>query len=86
MKLVLVFRSVRAPRFSDAGVGKSKSSAFRNKLCGIILVKLPYLIGVSGGKVSAEGSREEILPGLLKENSSGEKCPLGRTVPEKEDF
>ncbi|MCI9409775.1 MAG: ATP-binding cassette domain-containing protein [Oscillospiraceae bacterium] len=45
-----------------------------------------YIIVISGGKVSAEGSREEILPGLLKENSSGEKCPLGRTVPEKEDF
>ena len=29
-----------------------------------------YIIVISGGKVSAEGSREEILPGLLKENSS----------------
>lgn len=45
-----------------------------------------YIIVISDGKVSAEGSKEDILPDLLKENSSEGKCPLGRTVSEKEGF
>lgn len=45
-----------------------------------------YIIVISDGKVSAEGSREDILPDLLRENSSEGKCPLGRSVPEKEGF
>lgn len=43
-----------------------------------------YIIVISDGKVSAEGSREDILPTLLKENSSEGKCPLGRSA--KEEF
>lgn len=43
-----------------------------------------YIIVISDGKVSAEGSREDILPTLLKENSSEGKCPLGKSV--KEEF
>lgn len=45
-----------------------------------------YIIVISDGKVSAEGGREDILPDLLRENSSEGKCPLGRSVPEKEGF
>ncbi|MGN0675695.1 MAG: ATP-binding cassette domain-containing protein [Oscillospiraceae bacterium] len=43
-----------------------------------------YIVGISDGKVKAEGSREAILPQLLSENGAAHKCPLGKSV--KEEF
>lgn len=43
-----------------------------------------YVAVISDGKVQNEGSRKEILPRLLKGESSADKCPLGRNV--KEEF
>ncbi len=43
-----------------------------------------YVAVISDGKVQSEGGRDEILPQLLKNGSSADKCPLGRSV--KEEF
>lgn len=43
-----------------------------------------YIAVINDGRVQSEGSRDEILPKLLKNGSSADKCPLGRSV--KEEF
>lgn len=43
-----------------------------------------HIVVISDGKVKLQGSKDEILPQLLREHGAAHKCPLGKSV--KEEF